>query len=131
VLLLLGVLIAFSTKYGTVRIALQGAEAKNVDITLDGETITLRGLEQSLELKVGEHNLIARSGNLETVTRSFQVKKNETTVVEVTFEPKVAAKVQPAVYRVTVDPPDAIVTASGEGVSKCHRQRRRTHGEGR
>jgi hypothetical protein len=65
------------------------------------------------------------------VTRSFQVKKNETTVVEVTFEPKVAAKVQPAVYRVTVDPPDAIVTASGEGVSKCHRQRRRTHGEGR
>lgn len=34
-LLLLGVMIAFSTKYGMVRIALQGAEAKDVQITLD------------------------------------------------------------------------------------------------
>lgn len=89
-LLLLGVVIALSTKYGMLRIELQGAEAKDVEIRLDGETITFRGPDEPLKVKVGEHNLIARSANLETVTRSFRVKNNETTVVEVTFEPKVA-----------------------------------------
>ncbi|MCY2992924.1 MAG: protein kinase [Planctomycetota bacterium] len=126
-LLLLGVMITFSTKYGTVRIALQGAAAKDVTITLDGETITINGLDEPLKVTVGEHNLIARSGNLETVTRSFQVKKNETTAVEVTFEPKLAAATtRPAAYRVSIDPPQAMLTASGEGVSVAGQGAERT-----
>ncbi len=125
-LILLGVMIAFSTKYGMVRIELQGAAAKEVDITLDGEMITFGGLDKPLKVEVGEHNLTARLGDLETVTRSFQVKKNETTMVAITFEPTPPLTSNAAVYRVTIDPSEATLTASGQGVTVAGQGANRT-----
>ena len=62
VLLLLGVMITFSTKYGTVRIALQGAAGQGRGQSRWTARRSRFGvLDESLKLKVGEHNLIARS----------------------------------------------------------------------
>jgi len=121
-LLLLGVVFIFSSKHGTVQITLHNAD-DNVKISLDGDTISIDGLKELLKLKVGEHNLVASSPNFETVTQSFRVKEGETTVVEVTFVPKAApdtvaeGAASPATYRVTLDPPQATLAASGEGAS--------------
>ncbi len=95
VLLLLSVVITFSTKYGTVEITLRGAD-DSVRVNLDGETIDLDGLDEPLRLKVGEHHLVATSPKFETVTRSFRVKRNGTTVVDVRFKPRgLAAEPKP------------------------------------
>jgi len=121
-LVVFGVVIILSMKYGTVQITVHNAD-ENVRITVDGDTIAVDGLNEPLKLKVGEHNLVASSPNFETVTQSFQVKEDETTVLEVTFVPKampetvVEAATSPATYRVTLDPPQATLAASGEGVS--------------
>jgi len=95
VLLLLGVVIAFSTKYGTVEITLRGAD-DSVRVNLDGENIDIDGLDEPLRLKVGEHDLVATSPKFETVTSSFRVKRNRTTVVDVQFKPRgLAAEPKP------------------------------------
>lgn len=86
-LLLLSLVITFSTKYGTVEITLDGAD-DSVRVTLDGETIDIGGLDEPLRLKVGEHHLVATSPKFETVTRSFRVKRNGTTAVDVRFKPR-------------------------------------------
>ena len=79
---------AAATKYGTVQITLQNFD-DTVELTLNGDRISIKGLNAPLELRVGQHELIASSPNFETVTTSFRVKHDETTVVEVMFVPKV------------------------------------------
>ena len=116
-LLLLGILMLSSTKYGTVQITLDDVVA-DVEVTLDGETISVEGLDEPLELEVGEHELEARSPSSEAFTQSFQVERDETTLVEISLKPKESTEeVEPAVYRVTLDPPEATLAANGEGVS--------------
>ena len=108
-LLLLGVVIAFSTKHGTVRITLINAD-DSVRVTLDGETIDIAGLDEPLRLEVGEHHLVARSPKFETETRSFRVQRNETTLVDVRFEPREPAiKPQPEVPAAAVPEPPRLV----------------------
>ena len=116
--------------------------AKDVAVTLDGETITIDGLDEPLKLTVGEHQLTARSPSFEAVTQNFQVKRNETTLVEVTFVPKVAADPTakpppeapkqapvpgglrfPAIYRIQIEPARSDL---GRAQSRCQCQRRRT-----
>jgi len=101
-LVMFGVVIVLSMKYGTVQITVHNAD-ENVQITVDGDTIAVDGLNEPLKLKVGEHNLVASSPNFETVTQSFQVKEEETTVLEVTFAPKAIAEV-PNVATPPADP---------------------------
>lgn len=81
----------FSTKYGTVQIKLD-EDVEDVEITLNGETITIAGLDEPLKVEVGEHNLKASAPGFETFTRSFRVKRNEKKVMEVTFTPKAEAE---------------------------------------
>ena len=124
--LILGIVFTFSTKYGDVKIALHNAD-DSVEVTLDGDTINVDGLDEPLELKVGQYDLVASSPKFETVTRSFQVKQDETTVVDITFVPKTAeVAIEPARYEVTVEPPAAMLAASGDGVSVSGRGSRRT-----
>ena len=124
--LVLGVVLMFSTKYGTVQVTLHNAD-DTVKVTLDDDTINVDGLDEPLELKVGQYDLVASSPNFETVTKSFQVKRDETTVVDVTFVPKTAeVTLEPARYQVTVEPPEAMLAASGDGVSVPGEGGRRT-----
>ncbi len=95
-----------------------------MEVTLAGDTISVGGLDEPLVLKVGQYDLVASSPNFETVTKSFQVVQDETTVVNVTFVPKKTAK--PAEYQVTLEPPEAMLAASGEGVSVSGTGGRRT-----
>jgi len=125
-LLLLAILMLSSTKYGTVQIKLEDAVA-DVEVTLDGETLSVEGLDKPLELEVGEHELEARSPSSETFTQTFQVERDETTLVEIALKPKESTEeVEPAVYRVTLDPPGATLAASGEGVSVAGQGAERT-----
>ena len=89
-LLVLGVVLMIPTKHGTVQITLQNFD-DTVELTLNGDRISIKGLDEPLELKVGQYELVASSPNFETVTKSFRVKHDETTVVEVTFISKVLA----------------------------------------
>jgi serine/threonine protein kinase len=85
-LLALAVVLTFSTKYGMVRITLANAD-DSVHVTVDGETIDIHGLDEPLRVEVGPHEFVARSPKYETVTRSFRVQSNKTTLVDVRFEP--------------------------------------------
>jgi hypothetical protein len=86
-LLLLGIVMVLSTEYGTVQITLHNAD-ENVRVFVDGNTIAIDGLSEPLKLKVGEHKLVASSPSFESVTQSFRVKRDETTLLDVRFVPQ-------------------------------------------
>ena len=138
-LLLLGVIMYVVTDHGTVRIELSDPSA-DVEVKVDGDVIDVVGLKEPLRLIAGEHHLLVESGDYKSVSKSFTVRRGEQQVLHVTLEPEPpepsvaevrpppeepdepdepveTPKPSPAVYAVAVDPPDAEVTARGEGVA--------------
>jgi hypothetical protein len=134
--MLLAVVFYVSTNYGRVKIEVE-ATAGQVEVKVDGDRIDIAGLKEPLRLKVGDHQLQVESVNYRTVTRSFTVRRGEEEVLRVTLEPKAsvaektspterttekpapveAPKSRPAVYVVAVEPPQAMVSVVGKGVS--------------
>ena len=127
--------IYIQTNHGTVKIELSDPTAK-VTVQIDGETIAITGLDRPLRLRPGEHGLVVTGDDFETVTKSFTVKRGSEEPLRITLVPKAervaqtpptptvipkpvepAPVPQPAVYRVQITPPEALLTASGKGVT--------------
>jgi len=129
---LLGIVLYIQTNHGLVKIELSDPAAK-VQVQVDGETIAVTGLDRPLRLQAGEHGLVVNGDDFETVTRSFTVKRGSDEPLRVTLVPKPAPVAQtppaeprpaepppapqPAVYQVQITPPEALLTASGRGVT--------------
>ena len=73
--------------HGSARIAISDPRAK-VQVTMDGDLIEVEALDEPLQLKPGEHKLVVRGPNHETVRQSFDVKQGEDTVLNVELIPK-------------------------------------------
>lgn len=96
-LLCLGIVLWLQMSRGTVKIELSDPNAK-VEVQVDGETITLAGLEHPIRLHVGEHGLVVTGTDYETVTQSFTVKRGPEQPLKVTLVPKAGqlAKASPS-----------------------------------
>jgi hypothetical protein len=86
-----GIVIFVSTKHGTIKIELSDPTAQ-VEITVDGDTVSVDGLDEPLKLKVGPHDLTITGANFETVTRTFTVKKGNNPLLRVELKPKQVAR---------------------------------------
>jgi hypothetical protein len=87
-LLLAGhIVIRVATNKGTIKIELSDPKAE-VEVKVDGDTVTLTGLDEPLRLKVGDHNLIVSGKNFETNTQSFTVKRGDNAVLHITLQEK-------------------------------------------
>ena len=86
VAIVMGALIYVATDYGTIRISLSDPSAVR-HITLDGNEVVLRLLEQSLRLRAGEHSLNISSEGFEAVASTFTVKRGTNPDVEIEFTP--------------------------------------------
>jgi len=84
---LLGIVMYVSTNYGTVKIELSDP-APNVEVKVDGDTVEIAGLERSLKLKAGEHDLLVTSADFETHSRSFSVKRGQEELLRVSLVPR-------------------------------------------
>ena len=142
IVVLLGITIFVMTGRGTVKITVKGGD-DSIQVKVDGDEITITGLDESLKLSAGEHGLTVTSPRFETVTKSFKVTRGDTTVVEVELQPKassgpaepVVAKSEtpdpaspdkPAIYSVELDPPQATFSVEGDGVTVAGTGQRRT-----
>jgi formylglycine-generating enzyme required for sulfatase activity len=94
VLVLLGVVIYVTTNHGFVQIELPDPSA-NVEVKVDGDTVDVEGLAEPLRMTVGAHDLEVMSGGFQTFTKSFTVKRGQTEVVWVVFEPSPPLAVAP------------------------------------
>ncbi len=74
--MLLGVILYISTNYGTVKIELSDPSA-NVEVKVDGDLIRIAGLKERLRLKAGAHDLLVTSGDFETYSKSFAIKRGQ------------------------------------------------------
>jgi formylglycine-generating enzyme required for sulfatase activity len=114
----LGIVLAIQTGHhvpvvdGTVKIVLSDPEAQVV-VKVDGDVIDIAGLKDPLRLKAGEHDLLVTSGDYQTVSKSFTVRRGGEEVIQVALEPKP----RPATFAVVVDPPQAEVAVAGKGAS--------------
>ncbi len=107
---LLGIVILLHTAEGTVKIELSDPPAE-VEVKMNGQQIEIAGLDQPLRLRTGEHDLVVSGSDFETVTRSFTVKRGGEDTLRITLVGK------PAVYQVRIEPDDARLSVSGEGVT--------------
>jgi formylglycine-generating enzyme required for sulfatase activity/tRNA A-37 threonylcarbamoyl transferase component Bud32 len=82
--LLCGVLLLIPTPKGTIRIEVNDPLAL---VQVDGDVVRVEQLGEPLELKVGEHELIVRRGDLTIETRQFTVKRGDNEALNVTLEP--------------------------------------------
>ncbi|MEI8376532.1 MAG: formylglycine-generating enzyme family protein, partial [Planctomycetota bacterium] len=98
------------TNNGMVKIEFSNSKAQ-VEVKVDGEVIDIVGLKEPLRLKVGEHDLLVTSGDYQSVSKSFTVRRGGEEVLRVTL------KAKPALYVVAVAPPEAKVTVTGKGGS--------------
>ena len=84
------VIFYIATNHGTVKIELAEAGA-NMEVKVDGDTIDIVGLKEPLRLKPGEHDLLVTSGDFETFTNTFAVKRGQETLLRVSLTAKPAA----------------------------------------
>lgn len=88
-LILLGIVLFISTGKGQIRIALNDPKAQ-VDVKVDGRKIEIAGLDEPLQLSVGEHELTVTGPKYEAIGRSFTVHRGKNRVLEVTLVPLVS-----------------------------------------
>lgn len=86
-----GAVFLIKTRYGNVRIELSDPKA-DVQVKVDGELITIDGLDEPLKLKVGKRQIEVISNNFVTFTDNVTVKNGEEQVLKVTLVKKVASK---------------------------------------
>jgi serine/threonine protein kinase len=83
--IVLTVILLVRTPTGTIRIELSDPSAP-VEVKVDGNVVTLAGLEQPLRLEAREHELTVTGDNFKTVSKSFTVKKGDNPVLHVSLE---------------------------------------------
>ena len=115
IVLLLGITIFVLTGRGTVKITVKGGD-DSIQVKVDGDEITITGLDESLKLSAGEHGLTVTSPRFETVTKSFKVTRGDTTVVEVELRPLSPMANTPE--RQTVAGVEAVPVAASEPLAK-------------
>ncbi len=76
--------------YGTVKIELPGGTT-GVTVEVNGAEIDLKGLDEPIRLKAGEHGLEVRGKNFKTYSKKFVLTRGEAKLLEVTLEPAAAA----------------------------------------
>jgi hypothetical protein len=70
----LGSVLYVSTNKGTIQVELSDPAAE-VEIRIDGDTVSLAALDEPLRLRAGEHELVVTGTNFKTVSRTFTVKR--------------------------------------------------------
>lgn len=85
-ILLLGVVFYVVTDNGTARIELLNPTA-NVDVKVDGKTITIDPSGKPIKLRVGEHKLIASADGFEAEVQSFTIRRGKEEVLRVKLAP--------------------------------------------
>jgi serine/threonine protein kinase len=78
----LGGALYVSTNKGTIQIELSDRAAE-VEIKIDGGTVSLAALEEPLRLRAGDHELVITGKNFETVRRLFTVERGDNPVLRV------------------------------------------------
>ncbi len=117
-LLLLGIVLLIPTGHGTVKIELSDPKAR-VEVKVDGDVIDIAGLKEPLRLKAGEHGLLVTSGDYQSVSKSFTVRRGQEEILRVTLEPKPVEKpvpVMPPVLAPATSPEKEIAVDLGNGV---------------
>ncbi|MEI8376370.1 MAG: formylglycine-generating enzyme family protein, partial [Planctomycetota bacterium] len=76
------------TNNGMVKIEFSNSKAQ-VEVKVDGEVIDIGGMKEPLRLKVGEHDLLVTSGDYQSVSKSFTVRRGQEEILRVTLEPKI------------------------------------------
>ena len=85
--ILLGIVVRVQTNYGTVRLEIPAGIA-NLAVTVDGETISVDGLGDPLQLRPGAHELVVTGKDYATVCTSFTVRRGHNPPVAVTLVEK-------------------------------------------
>jgi serine/threonine protein kinase len=88
-LTLLAIILYVNTNHGLVKIELSDPKAK-VEVKVDGDVIDIAGLKEPLRLKAGGHDLLVTSGDYQSVSKSFSVRRGAQEVLRVTLEPNPA-----------------------------------------
>ena len=105
---LLGVVIRVQTNYGTVKIEIPEAIA-NLDVKLDGDTISIEGLGDPLRLRPGAHELLVTGKDYETVCTSFTVRRGNNPPLTVTLDAKTPEPPGPVAIPEPVTEPESVV----------------------
>ena len=84
--LVLAVIIFIATNNGRIKIAIDGPARV---VTIDGDTHRIEGLDEPITLRVGEHVLFIRRGDVEVETRKFIVHRGTNDDLRIEYEPKV------------------------------------------
>lgn len=89
-----GVIFYVKTDNGTVEVRLNEATA-DVQVSVDGNQITVVDGERKTTLRPGEHGLEVKGPDYETETRVFRVKRGEKAVLEIELKPKEKGEPKP------------------------------------
>ncbi len=84
--LLLGVLIRIQTNYGTVKIEIPEG-VSGIEVKVDGESISIEGLDNPLRLRTGPHELVVTGEDYQTVCQPFDVRRGNNSALTVTLLP--------------------------------------------
>lgn len=101
--LVLTIVFLVQTPYGTVKIELSDPAAQ-VEVKVDGDVIDIARLKEPMRLKVGEHDLLVASGDYQTVSKSFTVRRGSNEVLPVSLEPNAKPLQRPPAAEVTAEP---------------------------
>src|SRR5262249_31132615 len=81
---LLGIIVYIATDNGTVKIT--GSDSR-MKIAIDRNDVTIENLGQPITFRTGTHTLEAERDGLKFKTDSFQIRRGEETVLDVTYIP--------------------------------------------
>ena len=123
---MLGIVFLVSTRFGLVKIELSDPAAK-VEVKVDGEAISLAGLDRPIRFRVGEHGIVVTGEDYETVTQTFTVKRGMEDTLKVTLVPK-AGQAPPRRPPNATPTPRKTVYTDWPRTSPRHRPLRRCQG---
>lgn len=115
----LGAVILIQTNFGTIKIEVDKA-VSGVQVQIDGDTVSLAGLDEPLRLKASDHHLLVSGQNFETLSKKFTVKRGANEVLKIELVPRGNARtgagvLDPKVESIPpVSPPGPVKGASAD-----------------
>lgn len=82
--MLLAVIVYVATNQGTIKIVV---DDPGVNIAVDGMPIVVASLDEPLQLRAGEHELIVKRGNATVLSRSFAIHRGDNPELKVVVAP--------------------------------------------
>ncbi len=86
-LIALGIIIYVATDKGRIKIVVDGLQPI---VKIDGETVRIEGLDETITLRAGTHELAVKWGDGEFKTRTLVVRRGDNGEFRVEYEPKPA-----------------------------------------